>query len=243
LWALPLEGASLLLAAEQAARDDWDALVRRGVFLHPSRWGAAAPGTQGGEDTFPMVEVINANPAVIAMLPHAASVFHHFGTGHSAISSDHRGALWDPAAGRLVIDTPHTQALLVHADRHPARFATLTLECKTPGATLAVSSFGIEPLATANRLLATAVARVEPSGMTYADACHTATGFPGRPPLLCEPVVAKITWKTTAHVRAYRLDNSGKRASELRVETTREGAVVAIDGTKPGVHFELTTGN
>ena len=70
----PYEAADQLLAAQTAATEDWDALVRRGVFVHPEVWGSAAPGTGGGEDIYQIPEVANADPQVFALWPHAASL-------------------------------------------------------------------------------------------------------------------------------------------------------------------------
>ncbi|HEU5116581.1 MAG TPA: hypothetical protein VFT74_07885, partial [Isosphaeraceae bacterium] len=61
-WAQPYEGADLLFAAEAAANDGWDALVRRGVFLEPETWGAAVTGTGGDRDIFALPEILNGNP-------------------------------------------------------------------------------------------------------------------------------------------------------------------------------------
>ena len=51
-WALPHEAADQLLAAFTAAHEDWDALVRRGIFIFPLEWGEGPAGTVGGEDIF-----------------------------------------------------------------------------------------------------------------------------------------------------------------------------------------------
>jgi hypothetical protein len=243
LWALGQEGAGLLLAADQAAAEDWDALVRRGVFFQPEVWGAAAPGTQGGADLFAIPEVLNANPAVFSLLPHAASVFHRVKSQRSTEqTTSPRAAIWEPATGRVVIDTPHTQALVANLDRRPARFDALLIESVTPASCVAVSSLGTEPIAHAKRLLVTAVARIEPTGMTYADTYRTAPGNSGRPPLLCEPVKAAVSWKSTdANIKAYALDNSGRRLREVPLARTKEGATLELDGAHPGLHWELVS--
>ncbi len=186
-WALPYEGADLLLGAEMAAAEGWDALVRRGVFLFPETWGAAAPGTSGGQDLFPIPEALNANPAVFAFLPHAASIILRPAAepDHAARASRRRRVAWDPSEGRLAVITPHTQALALAGQlgRRPVVSDALTIATDTPGATVAVSSVGPEPIATARRLLVTALARVEPTGLTYADATGREVADPGRPPL------------------------------------------------------------
>ena len=86
-----------MLAAQTAAAEDWDALVRRGLFRFPEAWGAAAAGTGGGEDTFVVPEALNGNPQAFALLPHAASVVLH---GGERTGPRRRGLPgWDPRRG------------------------------------------------------------------------------------------------------------------------------------------------
>src|SRR5207344_2988540 len=54
---------------------DWDALVRRGIFLYPTKWGEGPAGTVGGEDIFQIAEVANGSPHIYGLWPHAASLF------------------------------------------------------------------------------------------------------------------------------------------------------------------------
>jgi hypothetical protein len=237
-WASPFEAADMLLMAETAASDGWDALVRRGVFLRPEPWGAAATGTSGGDDVARIPEVLNANPAAFAMLPHASSIVLRGGSK----AEDGRGrrlAAWDPASGRLVVATPHTHALAGWAGRRPATFEALTIESDSPYAAVAVSSLGPEPIAEAGRLLVTAVARVEPTGLRYVDGLHHEVADPGHPPLLVEPVRARVTWKRRGTVRAFALDNAGKRLDAVPLERDGDGVRLEIDGRIPSIHWEL----
>jgi hypothetical protein len=226
----------LLLTAEQGREDGWDALARRGVFFQPETWGAAPPGTTGGTDVFRIPEVINANPAVFAMLPHAASLFVRARPGERPRE---KSLTWDPGSGRLTIDTPYTAVLAGRSATRSARLGALLLDSDTPNATVAVSSLGPETIGSARRLLVTAIARVEPTGHTYADACRTAPGLLGGPPLLLEPVEARIVWKRRGAIKAYALDNAGKRTGEVKLESTPDGPRLTLDGRSPGIHWEL----
>ncbi len=98
-WALPYEAADAMLAAATAASEDWDALVRRGVFLHPEPWGANAAGTGGGEDIFQIPEVLNGTPHVYALWPHAASVMLR--AAKSPGAEPHPSAAHRPGAGPI----------------------------------------------------------------------------------------------------------------------------------------------
>jgi hypothetical protein len=242
LWAMPDEPTDLLLAADQAAAEDWDALVRRGVFFEPGVWGTAPPGTRGGSDVYAVPEALNANPALFAILPHASSLFLRGGRaetkGQSRPASSSR-AIVDSDSGRALIQNSYTYALAVLDDRRPSVFGDLTLEVETPGAVVAVSSAGPEPLARAGRLLVTAVGRVEPSGQTYMDACLASPASPGGPPLLLEPVSARITWKQARRLEAYALDPSGRRLASVPLEETPSGAQLRLTGRLPGPHWEI----
>jgi hypothetical protein len=232
-WALPYEAADLLFTARTAANEDWDAIVRRGIYLQPKIWGAASPGTAGGEDRFIAPETINGNPAVFALLPHAASILMR---GHSDVST-RRGE--SAARGRLAIDTPHTQALAGWASGKAAVFDTTAISTDNTYAVIAVSSLGKEPIARSQRLLVTAIGRVLPTGFAWNDSWRRGVADPGRPPLLLEPVQGKVVWKHSGVVRAFELDSSGKRRGEAKLTKASDSVTLAIDTSKGTIHWEL----
>ncbi len=247
-WASPYEGADLLLAVETAARDDWDALIRRGVFMFPRVWGADAAGTGGGEDIFSLTEVVNGIPQAFALLPHASSILlnapetsPHPGASRKSARTAHRGVGgWDSREGRLVIDTPHTRAVAGWVGESGATFDGLTIDVSAgPFGVVAVSSFGAEPIATGKRLLVTAIARVEPTGFRWADEWKREPADPGIPPLLKEPLKANVSWKKQGNVKGYALDNTGARVAPVTLEKIEGGYRLAIDGRSPGIHWEM----
>ena len=73
-WSYPHEAADQVLGVYTAMVEDWDALVRRGVFLYPQTWGEGPAGTVGGDDVFQVVQVINGSPHIYGLWPHAASL-------------------------------------------------------------------------------------------------------------------------------------------------------------------------
>jgi hypothetical protein len=172
------------------------------------------------------------------MLPHASSIVLR-GGAKADRGQARRLAAWDPAAGRLVVATPFTQALAGWASRRPATFESLTIDTESPFAVVAVSSLGAEPIATSKRLLVTAVARVEPTGLLYVDALHHEVADPGRPPLLVEPVRARVTWKRRGSVKAYALDSAGRRLNAVSLEPAGDGVRLDLDGRIPSIHWEL----
>ncbi|WP_435010254.1 hypothetical protein P12x_001505 [Tundrisphaera lichenicola] len=244
-WASPYEGADLMLAARTASVEDWDALVRRGVFVHPKIWGAAAAGTGGGEDIFTLPEVINGIPQVFALLPHASSILLH---DHEEVTSQKgpaRGAAsrsvggWDPREGRLLVETPHTLALAGWTGTTEAKSDGLMIATDADFGVVAVSSLGPVPIAESRRLLVTAVARVMPTGFRWADEWRREKADPGRPPLLHEGIKARVTWTREGAIKAFALDNTGARIGPAAVEKVEGGVRLTIDGRTPVLHWEL----
>jgi len=250
-WALPHEAADQLLAAASALHDDWDALVRRGVFIHPKVWGDGPVGTVGGEDIFQIAEAANGVPQVFALWPHVASILLR-GREATASPAPHepaRGAPrrrtpapgWDPSRGRLVVDTPYTQGLAGWTADEGAAFPTLSVSTESPFAVVVASSAGTEPIAESKRLLVTTIARVNPTGYRWVDPWRRDAADPGRPPLLQEPVQARVEWRRKGTIKAYALDGSGARSKPAQVEPLPggEGVALVVDGRSPTIHWEL----
>ncbi|HEX8201037.1 MAG TPA: hypothetical protein VF590_11150, partial [Isosphaeraceae bacterium] len=234
-WALPYEGADLMRAAQTAGVEDWDALVRRGVFPFPEVWGAAAAGTGGGQDSFVAPEALNGIPQVIALLPHAASVVLRGEVGRTRSRSIPDPG---PGAGRLLVDTPHTQGFAGRPGSRSVRFEALAIEAQGPFAVVMVSSLDPEPISRSRRLLVTAVGRAEPTGLTWADPWRDEAADPGRPPLLREPIRVKLGWKRRGKLSAYALDAAGRRGPAVALEETADGVRLALEG-RQALHWEL----
>lgn len=240
-WAFPFEGPDLLLVAATAAAEDWDGLARRGVFQTPEDWGASVAGTGGLADIFRIPEALNGNPPVFALLPHAASLYAHGRDGDKAAirGVKARGLPgWDPRAGRLALDTPHTQGLVGWSGGRSATTPNLTIKVESPFAAVVASALGPEPIASTRRLLVTAIGRAEPSGLTYVDPGRRDVADPGHAPILVEPTRAVVTWKRAGKLRAYALDNDGRRLAEVPLDATKDAATLKIaEGS--AIHHEL----
>ena len=147
-WALPHEGADVMLASAIAADEDWDALVRRGVFVHPDVWGTNSTGTGGAEDIYQIPEIVNGTPQVYSVWPHAASLMlrprddtkKHAPGRTPHVKQGVEG--WDPAAGRLVIDTAHTQGIAGWTGRDGVSLDAIAIETTEPFAVIVASSVG-----------------------------------------------------------------------------------------------------
>jgi hypothetical protein len=247
-WALAYEGAGLLLASQIAAADDWDALVRRGIFVHPEVWGADAAGTGGGEDIYQIPEVLNGNPAIFALWPHAASLFLRVPKAQDAKAPGAQGlpqrqrnavAGWEPANGRLAIDTSYTQGLAGWPGGLAAESSSLALETDNSYAVVVASSMTSRPLSSTSRILVTALARVQPSGFRWQDEWKRDVADPGQAPLLQEPVKGRVVWRRKGAVQAYILDNGGKRLGPAKVEKADGGTALVLDGSGSAMHWEL----
>lgn len=246
-WAFPHEAADQVLAAATARHEDWDALVRRGIFIYPKVWGDGPVGTAGVEDIFQVPAVANETPQVFALWPHAASILlrgHDDAARPAATKNAPRRRSpapgWDVSRGRLVVDTAHTQGLAGWGLEEGAKFADLSITTDAPFAVVMASSAGPEPIAEARRLLVTAIARVEPTGYRWVDPWRRETADPGRPPLLLEPVSARVEWRRKGALQAFALDESGARVRPAKSEPLADGGVALIlDGSSPTIHWEL----
>jgi hypothetical protein len=253
-WALPHEAADMLLAGATAVHEDWDALVRRGVFLFPLVWGEGPAGTVGGEDIFQLKEVVNGTPQVFALWPHVASMLLREPDGRGTGSGERPQAAgprskghgqeiagWDPGRGRLVVHTPYTQGIAGWSHSEATTFPNLEISTDNPFAVVVASSVGPAPISRTGRLLVTAIARVEPTGYRWVDRFQREVADPGRPPFLQEPVLARVAWRHRGKVRGFVLNNAGERVGPAKLEALPDGvgAVLVIDAPTPAFHWEL----
>ena len=126
--------------------------------------------------------------------PQQAFDYQHPGT---ELRSD-TGELWrDWRRGVATIDTPRTQAALgkLGESGRPWRTADCTFTITTPFAVVALSSLTDEPLAQSRRLLLVALARAQNTGMAF-DLPRTRVVEQGTAPVICEPVVGAVAFKT-----------------------------------------------
>jgi hypothetical protein len=234
-WALPFETADLLCGTRTAMVEDWDVLVRRGVFREPEVWGVGPAGTSGGPDIFRAPEVINANPAVFAFLPHAASIFRR-----ADVSELHRASDADSfTKGRIAIDTPFTSALAGWSEGRPAKFTIFTIEPRSTYVAVAVSSMDRNPIERSKRLLVSMIGRIAPTGMAWNDNWKRGVADPGHPPLKLEPVQASIAWRGKNSITVYPLDNSGKRLAPLELAGGAGDIRINLDSSAGTIHWEI----
>jgi len=137
-------------------------------------------------------------------------------TDHT-VTSDTDQLRRDWRDGLATVDTPRTQAAwgFWRMPEHRIRLSDVELSIRTPFAAVAISSLTDEPVRRSHRLLLTAVARAENTGMVY-DLFHTRRIAAGRGPILIEPVRGQVSIRTSQReLRVRGLDPFGKPTIDL----------------------------
>jgi hypothetical protein len=239
-WALPFEGPDLLLAGALARAGGWDALVRRAVGRLPDPWGAAASGTGGGQDVFVLPGIVNGNPQVFGLFPHAAALLLRDNTNADASGMP---GTWDHRIGRLTIDAPHTIGVAGVLQGAAAARDGLSIRSEDPVGAVVASTVSGRPIAEADRFLITVVGRVQPTDLAWVDLWKREVANPGRPPLRVEPMRASITWTRDDPVTVYALDNAGRRVAEIQGAASGNGLRFVLDRREGYLHWELAVGS
>ncbi len=140
--------------------------------------------------------------------------------------------------GYFTVDTPGTAAVVGFAGGQQCRLAQATLEVYTPFVVLFVTSLDREKgIGQAERILVTAIARARNSGMRY-NADHTQLEDVGGPPILLEPVRARIALTRPGTPTVHVLDHVGRRTGRT-VPVSAEG--FTIDGAEhQAIYYEVT---
>ena len=255
-WALPSEAVDILLGAYSARVLDFDGLLRRGLSVHPEAWGESATGTGGDRNIFVLAESLSGMPQMLAMMPHVASILRRgrdlakpapvkpVTKSRSKINLPEIVEIpgWNPAEGTLRLETPYTAGLagrIMPSGELDPKFGPLELESQIPFGVIVASSATQETLSKSSRILVTLMGKAIPTGLRYADNWQKEVTDPGRPPLRLEPVKGKFLWNGPGSIKAYQVDNTGKRGPELTVKTENGKQVVSLDIANGGPHVEI----
>ncbi len=148
---------------------------------------------------------------------------------------------WKEAAdvklgGYFTIDTPGTKAVVGFAEGQVCRLGEVTIAPESPFAAIYVTAQ--EPdknISSSRKLLITAIARARNTGMKFNDAGNSLLDR-GKPPILMEPVKARITIARTGVQKLWLLDHDG-----LRTQTTfpMENGTYTIDGARDQTPYYL----
>lgn len=150
------------------------------------------------------VRSLNGKPT--ATFPAAAS---------SPYKSDTEQLVWyadTNQTGLVTIDSPRSQGLVGFVKANNQRVSNLSADVKNNFCSIIVNSLESKPISSAGKLLLTACARVENTGMQW-DTERTRVTEWGHSPTLIEPVTGTITLrnlKRATKVSAIALDGSGR---------------------------------
>ena len=153
-----------------------------------------------------------------------------------AASAEEAGKVFRSDTGELVLDSSRG---LFTAVGPRVRIATgfmgeagkielgdVTIQCRTPFASISVVSLDGKPIPQSRRMLLTAVARSENTGQAVMKN-HSSIPERGRPPVLCEPVDAEVALRTGQRLMAFPLTPKGQRRSALEVGEAKRVLIVA----------------
>ena len=151
------------------------------------------------------------------------------------IVSDTGELTWesDPGDGHVLIDAPRQQGIVGRAGTRSTRH--LTVELSTPFAAVMLSSLDERPIASTERMLLSAAARMANTGMRWTDETRQSLGEEwGVPPIRIEPVVTTVTLRgldgaTGAWLQP--LDGRGQPMGQPHPFTGEDGGLrIALSG-------------
>lgn len=155
------------------------------------------------------------------MLTHRLAVrFSQDGKLAAEISKDGGSAVaWDAPAGLYTVNAPNAKAVVGRCAGKTTKLggAEFAVKSNPRGfAVLTLNSADGKPLASAERLLLTAVGNVENTNMGW-NGEHTSVGTQwGQAPTICEGIAARVTLTTSAKsARVHALDGAGARVAEV----------------------------
>jgi hypothetical protein len=176
------------------------------------------------------------------MAPEEAFAYEHPNT---ELRSD-TGQLWrDWNLGVGLIDTPRTQVAYGKLGESAREWRTTdcAFAVSTPFAVVALSSLTGEPLSGARRILLTAVARAQNTGMA-ANMARTSIVENGGPPVIAEPVVGTVRLRTSAsRLRLHPIHVDGSRGPGVDAPVADGSAHIELRGDSRTIFYELEAGD
>lgn len=154
----------------------------------------------------------------------------------SPYQSDTGQLIWSTNSdqtGLVTIDSPRSQGLIGFVKANKPRVSNLAANVKNDFCAIVVNSLEPKPISRAGRILLTACARVENTGMQW-DARHAHLTNQGRSPTVIEPVAGTITLRNlepATRVSAKALDGSGRPISDpIIARRTESGWEIPVGG-------------
>ena len=145
--------------------------------------------------------------------------------------------------GRVIVDTPRSLALIGHT-APPLRHDRVEVRVDNPFCAIVLGSLDGRPIATSDRLLLTAGARVANTGMTWNDTRSALANWGGWPTLI-EPVTGTLVLRQlddAVSVRVTALDGAGRALGEpIPAAKTRDGWTITL-GEPATTWYVVTVG-
>ena len=143
---------------------------------------------------------------------------------------------WDYGRELIQVRSPKTQGIIGKAAGSTVSLPAVDVTLTTPFVSLLFSALDNVPLQESKRILITALARDKQTGTTYSEDGTKLTSL-GTPPLLLEPVQAKLHFKGNAPKAIHPLDPNGVPMKTM-VKPAADGSF-QIDGTYRAYYYEV----
>ena len=143
--------------------------------------------------------------------------------------------IWDYKSRIVQVRAPKSHAVIGFAGGRKLDWPGLSVEIETPFVSLLFTSLDGEPITDSKKILVTAMAREKQSGAEFNEDWSELRTV-GSPPLLMEPVQAKITVKGSIPTRIRPLDVHGVPRPGSNLEVAADGSF-RIDGTHRSYYY------
>lgn len=144
---------------------------------------------------------------------------------------------WDFGRGTIRVMSSRTQAVIGRTHGETVRLPAVTLAFETPWVSTIFTPLDDRPLVESRHILLTALARDKQTGTRYSDD-GTVLESTGTPPLLLEPVQARITLQGPKPVSVLPCDPFGVPQTDRPVPVDPDGSF-AIHGAYRAYYYEI----
>ncbi|HWA73129.1 MAG TPA: CIA30 family protein [Polyangiaceae bacterium] len=148
----------------------------------------------------------------------------------------------DASNGRFEVDTARSQAFAGFKPNAPIALGNATIEFENPFAVIIVSALDDAPIASAKRVLVSALGNAVNTGMSLAPGGNRLMNA-GTAPTLVEPIRAKIALSKLAgaleKTHLYALGASGERTGEVPLLRDKGSLTFSIGPAQRALHYEL----
>ena len=157
---------------------------------------------------------------------------------------------WDASAGFITIDTPRTQAAIGFLSATPHTLKAVTFRSPTRFGAVYVTALEEQaPIATARRLLVTAVGQAKNTGMEYETTSQRSPlGTPyqrlreaGKTPVLLEAVTGQVEIRShvAGQLKAWALDIVGNRVRPVPLTAASDAVTLTMQPDYQAVYYEI----